>query len=145
MKYYIKRLSDTAIVTDSIADIPQSIIDKYQIHVINLNILWNNNLFIDRLSIDSSRLYSDMEKSRVELSTSLPDRVKIKEKFLNLLSVYNSLIAVSVSSKLSGTWQVMENCAEELRDEGYKITIIDSRLNSAAQGLLVSKLLKMLK
>ena len=134
-----KRLSETAVVTDSIADVPQSIIDKYQIQIINLNILWNSNLFIDRLSINSSKMYSDMEKSRVQLSTSLPDSVKIKEKFLNLLSVYKSVIAVSVSSELSGTWQVMEKCAEELRKEGHKISVIDSRLNSAAQGLVVSK------
>ena len=134
-----KRLSDTAVVTDSIADIPQNIIDKYQIHIINLNILWNSNLFIDRLSVNSSKMYFDMEKSRIQLSTSLPDRVKIKEKFLNLLSVYKSVIAVSVSSELSGTWQVMEKCAEELRNEGYKIRVIDSRLNSAAQGLVVAK------
>ncbi len=132
-------LSETAIVTDSIADIPLNIIDKYQIHTINLNIIWDDNIFIDRLNIDSKKLYSNMEKSRINLSTSLPDPLKVKEKFLSLLSIYKSVIVITVSSELSGTWQIMENCAKELRGKGYKINIIDSRLNSAAQGLVAVK------
>ena len=33
--------------------------------------------------------------------------------------------------------QVMENAAKKMRDEGYPIAVVDSRLNSAAQGLAV--------
>ena len=130
-------VSDTAIVTDSIADIPGEFIDKYQIHVIHQNIIWNENLHIDRLTIDNKKLYSSLSKAREYPTTSLPAPGKIEAVFKNLLSKYKSLIAVSVSSKLSGTWQVMENCAKKLKEEGYRIDVVNSRLNSAAQGLVV--------
>ena len=133
------RISDIAVVTDSIADIPQNIVDSLQIHIISLNILMNDNIFLDRLNIDSRKMYSEMNKSGIHLSTSLPDPVKVKEKLLSLLSVYKSVVVLTVSSKLSGTWNVINRCAGELKSKDYKISIIDSRLNSAAQGLVAFK------
>ena len=129
-------VSETAVLTDSIADIPREYIDQYQIHTLNIEIDWKGGIFIDRMTVDSEELYYDLEKGEKIPKTSLPSPAKVKQMFLKLLSYYKSLVVITVSSELSGTWQVMENCAQELREKNYKVCVINSRLNSAAQGLV---------
>jgi uncharacterized protein len=42
-----------------------------------------------------------------------------------------------VADKLSGTYQALVKAAKDLETPGKKITVVDTRLNSGAQGLLV--------
>lgn len=46
-----------ALVTDSIADIPDEIIDKYDIHVIPLSIQSGESTYIDRIGISRQKIY----------------------------------------------------------------------------------------
>jgi uncharacterized protein len=57
----------------------------------------------------------------------------------NLLEVYDSLIFISVASKLSGTNSTILQEVKKLDLSGKKVSVIDSRLNSGAEGLLVKR------
>jgi len=46
-------------------------------------------------------------------------------------------VALPVSSGVSGTWQAMVKAAEPMRQAGFRIAVVDTLQNSAAQGLLV--------
>jgi DegV family protein with EDD domain len=130
-------VSRTAIVTDSIADIPRDLAERLQIHVIPMKISWGEDDYLDRLTIDSDTFYPYLDKRKEYPGSSIPDPRRVEQVFSWLAAHYESIVAIPVGKGLSGCWQVMENAAKKLRDGGYPITVVDSRLNSAAQGLAV--------
>ncbi len=143
----MKRQSDAAhekhasiaLVTDSIADIPQKLLDRYHIHVLPISILFGDNEFLDKTTITSEKFHQLVEKTESFPTSSQPSG-KNAENLLSFLSTYyKSIIALMVSSKISGTWNSVYQASRKLRDSGYKIEVIDSKLNSGAQGLLVQK------
>jgi len=128
-----------ALVTDSIADIPPTLLDRYNIHVLPISILFGDSEFLDKMTITPEIFHQIVEKTK-RFPTSSQPSVKNAENLLSFLSTYyNSVIALMVSSKISGTWNSVYQASQNLQDEGYKIDVIDSRLNSGAQGLLVQK------
>ncbi len=132
-----------AIVTDSIADLPTDLLSKYMIHQIPLNILVGENNYLDKVTISSEDFYEAMKTAPIYPNSSLPNEIQIKEKLEYLSQHYDSILIVNVSSKLSGTYEAMKNASNELTESGYSIKVIDSKVNSAAQGLLVLQAAKL--
>lgn len=128
-----------ALVTDSIADLPKDIMDKHQIHMIPLNLIVDDSNYLDKLTISPSYLYELMDKGENYPTSSQPTR-KAAEDFLNFVSTnYDSIVVVTVSNRMSGTFETITKAAQKLQDAGKKIAVIDSKSNSAAQGLIVLK------
>lgn len=131
------RKYEIALVTDSIADLPQELIEEYQIQVIPLNLSLNGNNYLDKLTITPEKFYSLFRESDGEASSSQPSYKQVENLFSYLTSHYQSIIAVTVASELSGTWNIVNQVAEEYRDDETEIEVIDSKLNSGAEGLAV--------
>ncbi len=131
------RKSTIALVTDSIADLPKEIMDEYQIHMIPLDILIGDSSYLDKITISPPYLYERMDDAENYPTSSQPT-VKTVENFLKtLVPHYESIIVLTVSSKMSGTYETIVKAAKKLDQSGNKITVIDSKLNSGAQGLVV--------
>ena len=131
------RKYEIALVTDSIADLPQELIEEYQIQVIPLNLSLNGNNYLDKLTITPEKFYSLFRESDGEASSSQPSYKQVENLFSYLTSHYQSIIAVTVASELSGTWNIVNQVAEEYKDDETEIEVIDSKLNSGAEGLAV--------
>ena len=128
-----------ALVTDSIADLPKDLMDKHQIHMIPLNLIVNESNYLDKLTITPSYLYELMDNADHYPTSSQPTREAAGD-FLNFVSTnYDSIIVVTVSKQMSGTFDTITKAAEKLQKAGKKIAIIDSKSNSAGQGLVVLK------
>ncbi|SDN79209.1 hypothetical protein SAMN05518871_107222 [Psychrobacillus sp. OK028] len=128
-----------ALVTDSIADLPKDLMDKHQIHMIPLNLIVDESNYLDKLTISPTYLYELMDKGENYPTSSQPTR-KAAEEFLNFLSTnYDSVVVVTVSKEMSGTFETITKAAQHLQNAGKKIAVIDSKSNSAAQGLIVLK------
>src|SRR6056297_737259 len=128
-----------ALVTDSIADIPTALLDSYNIHVLPISIFFGNNEFLDKTSITPEKFHQLVEKTAQFPTSSQPSVKNAENLLLFLSSYYNSVIALMVSGKISSTWNSVYQAAQKLQDKGYKIDVIDSKLNSGAQGLLIQK------
>ena len=139
-----KRRHPIAIVTDSIADLPQSLIEEHQIHVLPLNLLIEGSPYLDKLTITPEDFYSLLDQVKEYPTSSLPTQKSVENLFSLLSTHYDAVIAITVSKAMSGTFQCVEKAAEKFIKEGYKIKVIDSKLNSGAQGLLVLDAAKML-
>ena len=128
-----------ALVTDSIADLPKDLMDRHQIHMIPLNLIVDESNYLDKLTISPSYLYELMDKSAQYPTSSQPTQ-KAVEEFLNFVSTnYDSIIVVTVSKQMSGTFEMISKAAQKLQMSGKEIAVIDSKSNSAAQGLIVLK------
>lgn len=135
----LRRKSDIALLTDSIADLPQAFIDQEQIHVLHLNILFRDTSFIDKITITPERLL-EYSKDDTQLPTSSqPDEKQIENLLSYLSNYYKSLIIITVSKALSGTNSTITRVAQRMAFEDFKVTVINSKQNSGAQGLLVAK------
>ena len=135
----LRRKSDIAILTDSIADLPQEFIDSEQIHIINMTILFENTSFIDKLSITPKQLLDLSKDSKYLPTSSQPDEKSIENILLYLSTHYKSLIIMTVSKQLSGTFNTITRVAKRIESDLFKIDTIDTKQNSGAQGLLVAK------
>ncbi len=134
-----QRKYDIALVTDSIADLPQEIFDDYQIHMIPINLNIEGSSYLDKLSIKPDQIYSILDQVEEYPTSSQPTFAAVEQALSFLCNHYKSVIMISVSQELSGTWNVFNNAAEKLRKTGNQVSVINSRLNSGAQGLLVLK------
>jgi len=122
------------LITDSIADLPRSFIDEALIHVYPLTILIDQSPYLDRLTLPSSQFYAKLPDFKHYPSSSQPTQKSVTELYQRLLHHYEQLVVVSVSSGMSGTHSVFEKAAQPFGD---KVTVIDTKQNSGAQGLLV--------
>ena len=126
-----------ALVTDSIADLPQTLVDKYQIHQYPLGLMINDTTYYDKLTIYSKDFYKMMDSLEVYPTSSQPNPKSLENFFSQLTTYYDQIIVLTVSSKMSGTYQTFLDATSKFSDK--KITIIDTMQNSGAQGLLVLK------
>lgn len=131
------RKHDIALVTDSIADLPIDYIEANQIHVLNLSLLINDVTYFDKLTIENSRFYQLMNDLKEYPKSSQPNPKTIENLYSFLTSYYKQIIVITVSSKMSGTYQAFLNGKKNFKDA--QITVIDSIQNSVAQGMLVKK------
>ena len=68
------------------------------------------------------------------------------ENLLDYLSTYyDSIIIITVSKELSGTYNSFHNAAKNFKNKDFQISVINSKMNSGAQGLLVKKCTEYLK
>ena len=133
------RKNKTAILTDSIADMPAEYRDKHQIHLLPLNILLDGTNYLDKLTIDTENFFDIIDDAEEYPSSAQPAVKKIEDELNYLAEHYDSIIAITVSSKMSGTYDNLTKAAENVMEENesLRIEVIDSRTNSGAEGLFV--------
>ena len=124
-----------ALVTDSACDLPREILDEYQVHVVPLSILVDGAEYLDGLTVSAPEFSRLVATARRHPTTSQPPAAAFHRLYSYLSSHYESVIAVHLSAKLSGTWEVSRREAE--RFPGKRITVIDSRHLSGSLGLVV--------
>lgn len=139
------RINKTAILTDSIADLPQELIEKYQIHVLPLNLIIEGSTYLDKLTIKPNKFYSMIDNLKEYPTSSQPTIKNVQNVFSFLTSHYESVITIIVSKEMSGTFNIVKKASEKFIEEGRKITIINSKLNSGAEGLIVLEAAKELE
>lgn len=122
-----------ALLTDSSADLPVNILDKHQIHLLPINIHLGQHHLLDPYSIDPNHFYHNIKKNTDYPTTSAPNPLQIKNKFNELSQRHQDVIMISVAEKLSSTFAAATNIAKEFSG----IRVVNSKLTSAAQSLLV--------
>lgn len=127
-----------ALVTDSTCDLPQEVLDYYQVNMLPININFGENHYLDKITITSDQFYK-----LLSVSPDHPKSAQVNEKsftnlYSHLASHYDSIIAVHLSDKLSGTFNSSQRAAQGISREFNKpITVINSKTISGALGLVI--------
>lgn len=132
-----------AVVTDSIADICPDIMNRYQIHLVPLNLIIKGNTYLDRLTITPNKLLNRLNNIDEYPTSSQPNYKVVESLFSFLKQHYDSIIVVSVAKKMSGTFNLFQQVANHFDD--YKISIVDSKTSSGAQGLITRQVAEMVE
>ncbi|MFN3556552.1 MAG: DegV family protein [Bacteroidales bacterium] len=132
-----RRKYDIALVIDSTCDLPRELIEEHQIHVVPLNVFFGESQFLDRLTITQEKFFHLLETSDVYPTSSQPAIKDITNTFSYLSTHYESVVALHISSVLSGTFANSKKAAEKIQKESRKpIDVMDTRQTSGAAGLI---------
>lgn len=134
-----ERKYNIALVTDSIADLPMEIIDKYQINVVPLNIIIENSSYLDKVTVTPEMFYDLLDEVDEYPSSAQPSIKVVENLFTSLLENYDEILTITVAKEQSGTNNIFLKAAENISRIGKRIEVIDSKQNSGAEGLLVMK------
>jgi DegV family protein with EDD domain len=127
---------NTAIVLDSTADFPDAPELYPNFRVVPLYVLFGEESFKDYVEITPDRFYERLRTEAALPTTSQPTPGDFLATFEELAPNYERIIALTISSTLSGTYGSAQAAAEMLG--GDQVRVIDSRTVSASLALLAS-------
>lgn len=134
------------IITDSSCDLPREYVDDNNIEVISLVLNLNGQIIKDDLGKTLS--YKDFYQKMRDGATPTTSQVnahEFEEAFIKHIKNGDSIIYISISASLSGTFNSANIAKNNLLEEypEAKIELVDSLSASIGQGLLVLKACEM--
>jgi len=131
-------MSKVTIVTDSTADIPKDLVERYGIKVVPLYVNFEDRSYLDdRIDITSKQFYERLRSVKKQPTTSQPTPQDFIKAYSELLKENGSIISIHISKKMSGTYSSAEMARKELSDSD--IEVINSELVHIPLGILVMK------
>ncbi|GGF31211.1 hypothetical protein GCM10010954_33010 [Halobacillus andaensis] len=122
----------TAILTDSTAYIPKKVRQSKSIHMVPLNVVFGEESYQEEMDVTVDDFY-DMVKENKELpKTSQPSIGLMTEKLEELAKDYDAVVAIHLSSGISGTYQGMITAGEMIED--IDVHVFDSEISCLMQG-----------
>jgi len=132
-----------ALLTDSCADLRREDIERFGISVVPLRILTRDGEFRDGVDITNRDVYRRLRAGEVP-QTSLPTAADMSAAISDIMRKgCDGIIAVMLSSGLSGTYNLARLAAEELNEESegrISMCVFDSRSGAMGQGMTVLQL-----
>ncbi len=126
----------TQIIVDSTADLlPEH---KSRMRVVPLSVRFGEEEYIDGVTIDHKTFYEKLVESDVLPTTSQASPEAFKKEFDKVKEAGESAVVITVSSKLSGTYQSATIAAEEYEN----IYVVDSGSAAMGSGILAETALK---
>lgn len=122
------------IIVDSTADITEEV--KERLTVIPLTLRFGDEEYIDGITIQKKEFYQKLIESDVLPKTSQATPADFGDVFEKIAAAGESAVVITLSSKLSGTWQSAMIAAREYEDSIY---VVDSR-NVAIGSAILAKL-----
>ncbi len=127
-----------ALVVDSIADVPPALLGEHA-YVLPLTLLADGVSYQDRRTISNAQVIALSGK----LSSSQLNLEQVRQFLDPVLNSYDQALIVCVSSRMSGLFSRYQEYLQGIG--GGRVRLVDSRANSAAQGLLALKAARMLQ
>ncbi|EOS7847765.1 DegV family protein [Enterococcus hirae] len=113
-----------AILVDSGTDVPQELIEKYQMYVIPLKIIYKDRVYTDKVDITPEEIYQRLPQEIP--GTSLPDGETITKIFEQIKQDgYEKILAVTISNGLSGTYNIVRLIAQQ--QEELEAYVLDTK------------------
>ena len=131
------------IVTDSDCDIPQALVEKYNITIVPLTFSFGDKEFIDRVSLTTEEFWKHCADSPILPQTAAPAPGQFTQAYRTLIQQGASgILVISLSRELSATMQSAETGAKE---PGVTVPVrfVDSRSASMGEGITVIAVAKM--
>ena len=123
------------IVTDSNCNIPASLCQELDIHVVPLPFVLDEATYIEYVDVGPKAFFPLLRNAKSIPTTSGPTPGAFKETFEQLAEDGNPILAILVGRRFSSTLLSAETAKKELPD--VDLTLIDSESNAMALGFQV--------
>jgi DegV family protein with EDD domain len=128
-------MSKIAIVTDSSAFLPPDLVHDYGIRVVPQILLWGSATYLDNVDITPSAFFKRLQEDPVHPTTTQPNPEEFLTVFEELSPKFDGIVAILISSELSGTVSSARTAAEQF--DRLPVRVVDSRSASMGLGLAV--------
>jgi DegV family protein with EDD domain len=126
---------NVAIVTDSVADLPPEVVKELAITVVPLTVRFGGDVYRDGIDLNPDQFYFRLKSSRALPATSVPPPVAYADVYDKLAETTNEIVVVSLTSKLSATYQVALQ-AVGLMKKKARVEVLDSEWAIMAEGFI---------
>lgn len=127
-----------ALLTDSTADLSPALREGKPIYTVPLKIVCDDGEYSDGVDIFSGDIYERLHRGELP-RTSLPDGGSVSDTLDQIKADgYEKVLAVMLSSGLSGTYNMVRLLAESRSD--LEIAVFDSKSGSLGMGIMLLQL-----
>ena len=123
-----------AFVSDTACDLPDELVLQYDIGLVPMQLIVDDRAYRDRLELTPGEFFRRLRTGH-DASTSQPAPQAFADAYKDAARAADQVIAVVVSSALSGTHGNAESAARHF--DSSRVTVLDSRSASLGEGLLV--------
>ncbi|MBM7690878.1 DegV family protein with EDD domain [Peribacillus deserti] len=131
----------TAVVTDSTAYIAQDVLERYNIHMVPLNVIFGTESYREEVDITAEQFYEEVRSQKKLPTTSQPSIGQLAEKYEELSIEFDAIISIHLSSGISGTYQGSVTAGSMA--ENINVYSFDTEVSCMVQGFYVIEAAKM--
>jgi DegV family protein with EDD domain len=125
----------TAIVTDSTADIPPKLLEKYHIYQIQVDLTLDNKTYLDGFDLSRNDFYRQLPTLKELPTTASPSAGRFQALYERIFQDgFSEIVSIHASSKLSGIYNSARLAAQEFKKN---IQVVDSEQLSLGLGFQV--------
>jgi DegV family protein with EDD domain len=128
-------MSNVRILTDSLADIPLTLIKELDITAVPCTVRFGAEEFIDRVTLTPTEFYRKLANSPTLPTTAFPSSAMFEEVYRKLAKTTDRILAIHTIASLTGIYNASRMAAENVL--GARIELIDSEQVSMSLGWLV--------
>ena len=128
------------IITDSCSDLPDSILEKYDIEMLGTPVNVGEERYKDRIDLKPEKFYKKISEAEVVPKTSRISPAVFENKFKKAINNGHKVLSINFSSNLSGIFESAVIAKKNIGSDDIKV--IDSKSASTGFGLSVLKAAK---
>jgi len=127
-----------AVVTDSTCCLPPEVVEKYDICVVPLEIIYENKSYRDGIDISPNEVYKIMRKKENLPTTSTASAGDFLNAYREMSQRAESMLCITLTSLQSKTFEAASTAKEVAREElpGAIVEVLDSRSVAGALGFI---------
>jgi len=124
----------SVVIADSANDLPDETLDRFGIGLVPLQLIIDDKVYQDRLEMSAVEFHALLRDNRLRPSTSQPTTAAFTAAYEHARASADAVVAVVLSSGLSGTYANAEAAARAFAPGG--VYVVDSHSASFGIGLL---------
>jgi DegV family protein with EDD domain len=121
-----------ALITDSTCDIPSTLIERYNIIVVPLHVIWGNETFRDRVDMEPQAFYRRLTENAEYPTTAHPTPDGFLATYREVLQgSAEEIVVITLSSELSGAFEAAKQAGTETDSP---VHVVDSKGTTMSLG-----------
>ena len=135
---YLNIAENVAVITDSLANLPQQMVEQYRIGIVPIIILVQGKLYRDGVDITPSEAYELFLQDPESFKSSPASPEHYLETYREASKQAKNILCITLSSKMSPAYEMARVAKEQAKTELPKtyIEVMDSQNVIAAEGFI---------
>jgi len=127
-----------AVIADSLACLTRELVERYRIGIVPLSFFFGDKVYKDWVDITPSEAYELFLEDPESWRSSAPSPMDFLEAYREASKRAKNILCVTISSRLSTTYDVAQVAKEEVEGElpGIDVEVFDSQTTTAAEGFV---------
>ena len=130
------------IITDSTSDLTEQEQRELNVHMLHMRVIFEDGVYTDGVDITKEQFYEKQAQAKILPKTTQVNPQEYCDAFEPLLAGGDEVVAIIMSSRLSGTFQSAQ-IAKDMAKGGERLHLVDSLNVTIGEGLLVREAVRM--